>query len=244
MKKYVFLLAISLCFLVWSSCNDDACAIKIHESTLVIDMTDSTIVEQFKREENLVISTLVPSKINRCEQIKMDVFPIGSSIENQSCTISYPASGIIDKGIGEYALEDSNEAKQGYIVQHITEAVNSFTSVGQNESQIFYTINQVLHHKSGRCVIYTDLLERYGQKFSFYKTGYNFESTLKNLIYIYGIDTITKTSFNGKLTIITPMGKHQDQVLYARSFYRHYFSTIGLTDTQYEFVGSISQSKF
>lgn len=234
---------ITICIIVCSSCSDN-CIQKIHSGTLVVDLTDSTIVQQFKGEANDLVNKLSPVKINRCEGVKVDIVPIGSTIENQTVTVSYPASGSLDKGIGGYALEDSNAAKSAYLVKHITESVNSFTTVGDSKSQIFYTINYLLQHKSGRCIIFTDLLENYDHKISFYKTGYNFETTLKKIVNLYGIDTTVKTSFGGKLTIVTPMTKHQDQILYARSFYKFYFTRIGLSSSQYEFVGSLSQSKF
>lgn len=234
---------ITICIILCSSCSDD-CVQKIHSGTLVVDITDSTIVHQFKGEANAAVNKLSPAKINRCEGVKVDIVPIGSTIENQTVTVSYPASGSLDKGMGGYALEDSNVAKSAYLVQQINEAVNSFTSVGDSKSQIFYTINYLLQHKSGRCIIFTDLLENYDRKISFYKTGYNFETTWNKMVALYGIDTTVKTSFGGKLTIVTPMTKHQDQVLYARSFYKFYFARVGLSTSQYEFVGSLSQSKF
>lgn len=241
MKKIITLIII--CAVVFTSCSDN-CVQKTFSGTLVVDITDSTIVQQFKKESDVAVHKLSPSRINRCEGVKVDIIPIGSTIENQTVSISYPASGVLDNGIGEYALEDSNVAKSAYMAQKINEALNSFTSVGDSKSQIFYSINYLLQHKTGRCIIYTDLLENYDHKISFYKTGYNFETVLNKMIELYSIDTTIKTTFGGKLTIVTPMSKNQDKVLYARSFYKFYFTKIGLSPNQYEFVGSLSQSKF
>lgn len=241
MKKIITLLIIYAA--VGSSCNDN-CVQKTYSGTLVVDITDSTIVQQFQRESDAVVNELSPSKINRCEGVNVNIVPIGSTIENQTVSVSYPASGVLANDIGGYALEDSNVAKSIYLKQHINAALNNFTSVGDSKSQIFYTINYLLQHKTGRCIIFTDLLENYDRKISFYKPGYDFEITLNKMIDLYGIDTTVKTAFGGKLTIVTPMSKNQDKVLYARSFYKFYFAKVGLSPNQYEFVGSLSQSKF
>lgn len=241
MKKTILVLIVTM---LLSSCQEKECTQKIHSSVLLVDLTDTTIVQLLHKEIEMVVSKLSPAKLDRCEGVKIDVIPIGATIENQGVKIEYPVAGVLDANLGAFGLEDSNKAKTIFLVHRIGDALDSFKDVGDSKSQIFFAINYLLRHKKGRCIIYSDLLENYDRRVSFFRTGYNFEETLKRLIELYAIDSISQPSFGGKLTIVTPMTKHQDQIMYARAFYKYYFDKIGLSPLQYEIVGTLSESKF
>lgn len=236
-------IVMTICSLLWSGCSEE-CTPQVDRGTLVIDLTDSNIIKQYKSEADVAIAKLTPEKLMRCQGCQLEVIPIGSTIENQSVSISFPATRILDESLGNYDLEDSNVAKTPFLLKKTEDAMNGFTAIGNDQSQIFYSINYLLQHKTGKCVIYTDLLENYATKISFYKPGYDFETMLGKLMEEYSLDTIAlKSKFTGTITIVSPMDKRQDKIMYARSFYKYYFDKIGLNPSQYEFLGSISQSK-
>lgn len=238
MKKLIIALFIS--FIFNTGCSDK-CIEHVYHSTVVIDVSDTIISNHFKKEITGIIEKLTPSKMNRCEGIRVDLIPIGASIENQGSAIFFPESGLLNKSIGNYDLADSNTSKLPSLQKGIENALGDFRAVGNNQSQVFYTIAQILNTKSGRLIIYTDLLEYYG--ITFYKTGYDFEKTYTALLKKYSMSS-AGSKFNGTISLVSPMNKNQDAILYAREFYKYYFNKIGISQAQYEFIGSISQTKF
>lgn len=238
--KQIFLALIVSCVFI-AGCTEK-CVEHIYNSTVVVDVSDTVIIKHFKQEASAVVERLTPEALKRCEGIKIDIEAIGASIENHGTTLAFPANGVLGSNIGNYDLSDSNTAKKPAIYNGLLTALDGFKAIGNNQSQIFYTLTQILSNKTGKVLIYTDLLEYYGAV-SFYKTGYDFEKMYNALTKQYSMDS-SKIKFTGTISIVSPLGKNQDKVLYARKFFKYYFDRIGISSGQYEFIGSISQSKF
>jgi hypothetical protein len=238
MKQLVLALIVFCVFITGCS---EKCVEHVYNSTVVVDVSDTVIINHFKQEASAVIERLTPESLKRCEGIKIDIEAIGATIENHGALIAFPASGVLNNNIGNYDLSDSNNAKKQTINKELLNALDGFKAIGNNQSQIFYTLTQILSNKNGKVLIYTDLLEYYGNV-SFYKTGYDFDKMYEGILKQYAMDS-SKIKFTGTISIVSPLGKNQDKVLYARKFFKYYFDRIGLSPSQYEFIGSISQSK-
>lgn len=234
-------IAFSIIYSFTTSCNEK-CVEHLYQGTVVVDVSDTTIIKQFYKEATLVAEKLAPTSLNRCEGVKIDIEAIGASIENNGSSVLFPANGVLNSNIGNYDLSDSNNAKLPTLNKGMQNALNGFKAIDDNESQIFYTLTQILNNKKSKIIIYTDLLEHYGTV-SFYKNSFDFGKTYTALLKQYSMDTV-KVKFNGTLTIVTPMEKNQEKVLNARKFFKYYFDKIGISHSQFEFVGTITQSKF
>jgi hypothetical protein len=239
MKKILIVL-LAIC-LIAAGC-DDKCVEHVYRSTVVIDVSDTAIINQFKREGPTVAEKLAPTTMKRCEGVQIDVEAIGASIENQSSTVLFPSNGTLSSNIGNYDISDSNNAKGPALLKGLQNALDGFKAIGDNQSQIFYTLAQLLHKKKGKVIIYSDLIEFFGAV-SFYKSELDFDNTYTILLKQYGMDSAS-TKFNGTITIVSSLEKNQDKILNARKFFKFYFNKIGVSEHQYEFVGSITQTKF
>ncbi len=239
MKKTFIALSIIYSFI--TGCNEK-CIEHVYPSTVAVDVSDTIITNHFKQEVTLVVEKIAPPSLKRCEGVQIDIEPIGASIENHGTSVLFPANGVLNSNIGNYDLSDSNNAKLPALHIGMQDALNGFKAIGDNESQIFYTLTQILNNKKGKIIVYTDLLEHYGSV-SFYKSSFDFGKTYAALLKEYSMDSI-KAKFNGTLTIVSPLEKNQDKILNARKFFKYYFDKIGIPQSQYEFIGSITQSKF
>lgn len=239
MKKIT--LAFIILYSCLAGCNSEKCTEHVYPSTVAVDVSDTLITKQFKREVTLVAEKITPTNLKRCEGVQIDILPIGASIENHTTSVLFPANGVLNSNIGNYDLNDSNNIKLPALCKGVQDALDGFKAIGGKQSQIFYTLTQILNNKKGRIVVYTDLLEHYG--ISFYKPGFDFEKTYTALLKQYSLDS-ARSKFTGTITVVSPLEKNQDRILYARKFFAFYFGKIGIAPNQYEFIGSISQTKF
>lgn len=241
MKKLIVILLLPI-FL--NSCEDE-CNERIYESDIILDVSDARIINQFTSEIPTIINQITPS-LKRCEGISINMNTIGQKIETPGMNIILPMNGTLDKSLGEYAIKDSNKIMQEFLKTKIFQMVTPLkNTAGDSSSQIFYTIYTAIKNKpNGRLIIYTDLLENYGAV-SFYKGKSSFKEVFPMLVKQYSIDTLLKNIvFNGQLSIVSSLESQQQNILAARMFYKDYFNWMGIKEENFEFIGTISETKY
>lgn len=243
-NKSILVLAMLVFSAVLFSCenNNGSIAPKIYSAKILVDMSDSIIFEKFKTELPGVIAKICPNGLDRNEGVQIEVAPIGSTVENKSFTVKFPQNGTLSNNIGNYALQDSNAMKTERLTTDILNGVQRFTSVGDDNSQIFYQVFQEIKNNTVRLYVFSDLLE-HSNNISFYDDGFNFDKTLGKLQQKYNLN-FQDLTFGGKITIVNPLTKQwQDKIFNARHFYEFFFNKLGIAPQQYEFTGSISNAQ-
>src|SRR5690348_4926233 len=105
--KYFLLVPIVSLVLLIAGCDSNQCNEKIHNSIIAVDISDSSISNLFREEQQSLVTKTAP-QLQRCEGIHYTLVPIGAKIENKDAEIFYPASRVIEKTLGNYDVEDSN----------------------------------------------------------------------------------------------------------------------------------------
>lgn len=245
MKTSKLLFAIIATIII--GCDQKQSAPRIYKSTVLVDVSDTAIINLFKKDIDELVNKLAP-ELNRNEAVNIRMSAIGGSVENSEKIICFPGNGgVISLNAGNYELQDSNQVKNSVFKKRFLNELSGFrSSVANNESQIFYTIVKALSdNPNSNIYIYSDLLENY-RDISFYRTDYNLEEVCNKLMNEYGLENSNKPIFKGRVIVVSPIdSKNQQAVFKARIFYKILFVKMGIKPEQYEFIGgTITKSKF
>lgn len=224
MKKGILLLVLMLCALAFTSCNTECETMTTRNITILVDATDSTLIDRAKYElrhenfEQLVNQELGLTETPKCFTVNYD-FGIIS-------TQSYynPTSTALSHTDWGQARNKLTVGWRDFYAAH-EENLHSLDSVGLMEStSLFPTLMKAINKTEGTVIVVSDLIEN-NPVVNFYKnpptTPEQMEKTYKAMMGYYLPDRISKTAQKEVVFIVMSEPKNSGVVHKARAFWKY-----------------------
>lgn len=224
MKKGIILLVLMLCALAFTSCNTECETVTTRNITILVDATDSTLIDKAKYElrtenfEQLVNQELGLKESPKCFTVNYDFGVIS--------THSYynPTSTALSHTDWGQARNKLTVGWRDFYAAH-EENLQSLDSMGIMEStSLFPTLMKAINKTEGTVIVVSDLIEN-NPVVNFYKnpptTPEQMERTYKEMMGYYLPDRVSQTAKKEVVFIVMSEPKNSGVVHKARAFWKY-----------------------